>query len=643
MSTQYPTSVPSRSTTEFLNVNDLGTSKLIESISSSSTTIKVDDATNVTTWPSNNFMVRLGGDDEVNPELVTISSRSSTSLTVDTRGVGETEAQSWAADTVVEVVQPEQNITKMIDEIIALATELGTTPSDDHTDVGARLGAVEAPTYLTLSNSTDLNNERAISPGTNLEESDGGAGGSYTLDVSDPFSISDVDFTPQDSPTHQEGRAFYRQDINALSYYVDDSAVEMNIGRESWVRVRNTSGGTISNGDAVFIDGFHANSGLPTVTLAKADAASTARFTGIATHDIADNSNGYITTFGEVRGVDTSAFSAGDKVWVSAGTAGGLTATEPSDPNFSVRVGFIAQSSTSGQILVNTSDRDIGQLSQGSVPFAGSNGVLTEDNANLSWDSGTNTFDAANITEGGTAVVLETRTLTGGDGIADIGDLSTDQTIAADIVTGGGLVFTTGSLEVNEADVDHDALSNFVANEHIDHSGVSLSAGAGLTGGGDITTSRSFDVGSGTGINANTDDVAIAGATSVHIETVDPGSQTYSANTRTTLETYDAGTGGILVPVRFEPADPSDADLNMVLEAEYHDGTTTDIATEAAGTVSSMEDLFSNIPAADSGKDIKILRVIVEETGGADTTEDIGATTTRFFSASRGEGTVTVS
>lgn len=42
--------------------------------------------------------------------------------------------------------------------------------------------------------------------------------------------------------------------------------------------------------------------------------------------------------------------------------------------------------------------------------------------------------------------------------------------------------------------VDHDALQNFVATEHVDHSAVSITAGAGLTGGGDITTSRTISM-----------------------------------------------------------------------------------------------------------------------------------------------------
>ena len=44
------------------------------------------------------------------------------------------------------------------------------------------------------------------------------------------------------------------------------------------------------------------------------------------------------------------------------------------------------------------------------------------------------------------------------------------------------------------AQITHDDTTGFVANEHIDHSGVSISTGTGLTGGGDITTTRTLSV-----------------------------------------------------------------------------------------------------------------------------------------------------
>jgi len=59
------------------------------------------------------------------------------------------------------------------------------------------------------------------------------------------------------------------------------------------------------------------------------------------------------------------------------------------------------------------------------------------------------------------------------------------------------------------AQVDHDSTTNFVANEHIDHTSVTLTAGNGLTGGGDISSNRTFAVGAGTGVTVNANDVAI--------------------------------------------------------------------------------------------------------------------------------------
>lgn len=60
------------------------------------------------------------------------------------------------------------------------------------------------------------------------------------------------------------------------------------------------------------------------------------------------------------------------------------------------------------------------------------------------------------------------------------------------------------------AAIDHNGLLNYVADEHVAHAGVTLTAGAGLTGGGTIAASRTFAVGAGTGITVNADDVALS-------------------------------------------------------------------------------------------------------------------------------------
>lgn len=52
----------------------------------------------------------------------------------------------------------------------------------------------------------------------------------------------------------------------------------------------------------------------------------------------------------------------------------------------------------------------------------------------------------------------------------------------------------TLTVAVDETSLDHDALTGFVASEHVDHSGVSVTAGDGLAGGGDLTATRTLDV-----------------------------------------------------------------------------------------------------------------------------------------------------
>ena len=62
------------------------------------------------------------------------------------------------------------------------------------------------------------------------------------------------------------------------------------------------------------------------------------------------------------------------------------------------------------------------------------------------------------------------------------------------ILSGGGDITATRNIDLQNSDVDHDQTTNFVANEHIDHTSVTLTAGVGLSGGGDISASRTIDL-----------------------------------------------------------------------------------------------------------------------------------------------------
>ena len=69
-------------------------------------------------------------------------------------------------------------------------------------------------------------------------------------------------------------------------------------------------------------------------------------------------------------------------------------------------------------------------------------------------------------------------------------DISDD----TNLVGGTGITLTGDTLSTTDSEIVHDNLSGFVSNEHIDHSGVSISAGSGLTGGGNITATRTLSL-----------------------------------------------------------------------------------------------------------------------------------------------------
>jgi len=91
-----------------------------------------------------------------------------------------------------------------------------------------------------------------------------------------------------------------------------------------------------------------------------------------------------------------------------------------------------------------------------------------------------------------TGVVTEYgETLTNEQVMDIIGNFFTDtNSINATYDDAGNTVY----FDVKEAGVDHDSLKNYVANKHIDHSAVSISAGTGLSGGGDLTTTRTISM-----------------------------------------------------------------------------------------------------------------------------------------------------
>jgi len=116
--------------------------------------------------------------------------------------------------------------------------------------------------------------------------------------------------------------------------------------------VRNNSGATINKGTVVYING--ATAGYPTIAkaLATGDATS-AQTMGVVQDNISNNANGYVVAFGQITGIDTSAYTAGTQLYLSSTTAGAFTSTKQYAPNHLVYVGVVTtQNAVNGVIEV---------------------------------------------------------------------------------------------------------------------------------------------------------------------------------------------------------------------------------------------------------------------------------------------------
>lgn len=129
-----------------------------------------------------------------------------------------------------------------------------------------------------------------------------------------------------------------------LTFVSSDNESLLPLGSQTRMYARNNTGVTISAGQAVYINGHQDGAPFaPTVALARADAEATAACIGFAAHDIENATFGWV----QVKGIQTFTSIggpvAGSPVYLSATTAGAFTATEPSAPNLSVRLGEVAR------------------------------------------------------------------------------------------------------------------------------------------------------------------------------------------------------------------------------------------------------------------------------------------------------------
>lgn len=179
--------------------------------------------------------------------------------------------------------------------------------------------------------------------------------GPIDMNDNDIINLNVARFNLAPSVTPAEGDLYWNATDKTLNIKTDTETV-IQIGQEMVLRSKNNTGVQINNGEVVYISG--ADTARPEITLANANSWETSQTTiGIATQDIANGSEGFITVFGLVRDVDTSGMSEGAIVYLGT-TDGEFTTTRPTHPDFVVRVGYVINVDPSTGIIFFSVDHD---------------------------------------------------------------------------------------------------------------------------------------------------------------------------------------------------------------------------------------------------------------------------------------------
>ena len=154
------------------------------------------------------------------------------------------------------------------------------------------------------------------------------------------------------------GMLTWNTDESTLDIGLDDEVI-LQTGQEMVYYVKNQTGSTINNGQVVQFSGSLGNSGRLLIALARADTTSEAKYImGVATEEIANGADGFVTAFGKIRGIDTDGsvcsetWDDGDILYLSATTAGCLTVTPPSEPSLRIPIAAVVHAADNGTLFV---------------------------------------------------------------------------------------------------------------------------------------------------------------------------------------------------------------------------------------------------------------------------------------------------
>lgn len=163
------------------------------------------------------------------------------------------------------------------------------------------------------------------------------------LYINGSIQFNEIDTTPNPGKLTWDGIG--------LSVGMVGGNVNLQIGQEELVRVRNIDGTDLLDGEVVYL--FGSTGDVVSVKRASNTGEySSTRTLGVVTEPIINNQNGFVTTHGLVGGIDLRDFEEGDVLWLGE-EPGSLTNVKPTAPNHSVFIGIVVRNTASGILYVN--------------------------------------------------------------------------------------------------------------------------------------------------------------------------------------------------------------------------------------------------------------------------------------------------
>lgn len=198
-------------------------------------------------------------------------------------------------------------------------------------------------------------------------------------------NVDYIDFNTATTTAATEGVLVWNSGEGTLDLGLKGGNVTLNLGQEQVALCYNGTGSTLLEGTVVYING--AQGQRPSIAKASASSEATSSKTfGVVTENIANGAEGFVATFGVVRGLNTSAYAEGAALWLST-TAGEFTTTMPTQPNHGVFIGYcVRQHATSGQIFVKIQNGyEIQELHNVLITSVADNHILSYDSATSLW------------------------------------------------------------------------------------------------------------------------------------------------------------------------------------------------------------------------------------------------------------------